>query len=168
MIYYTWLESPVGELLLTANSESMCESLTGLYLKGQKHFPELSEDWVERTEFTIFEQVKTQLGEYFAHKRETFDIPLSPRGTDFQKQVWQFLHQIPFGQTASYGELATRLGKPGAARAVGAANGRNPISIIVPCHRVVGASGKLTGYAGGIDRKQWLLRHEQARQMALF
>ena len=134
MIYYTWLESPVGELLLTANSESMCESLTGLYLKGQKHFPELSEDWVERTEFTIFEQVKTQLGEYFAHKRETFDIPLSPR----------------------------------AARAVGAANGRNPISIIVPCHRVVGASGKLTGYAGGIDRKQWLLRHEQARQMALF
>ncbi|MEL6779113.1 MAG: methylated-DNA--[protein]-cysteine S-methyltransferase [Cyanobacteria bacterium J06597_16] len=161
--HYAWIESPVGELLLTVNGQS----LTGLYLKGQKHFPEMTDAWQESAELEIFEQVRAQLAEYFAHEREGFDLPLSPRGTDFQKQVWQSLHQIPFGQTLSYGDIAQQLGKPGAARAVGAANGRNPISIIVPCHRVIASNGKMTGYAGGIDRKQWLLRHEQNAQMEL-
>ncbi|MEM9092667.1 MAG: methylated-DNA--[protein]-cysteine S-methyltransferase [Cyanobacteria bacterium P01_F01_bin.53] len=155
--YYTWIESPVGDLLLTSNGQS----LTGLYLKGQKHFPEMEDSWKNTTDLEIFTQVQAQLTEYFTHKRETFDIPLAPQGTPFQKEVWLSLHQIPFGETSSYGTLAQQLGKPGGARAVGAANGRNPISIIVPCHRVIASNGKMTGYAGGIDRKQWLLRHEQ-------
>lgn len=157
MIYYRWLESPVGELLLTASNQS----LTGLYLKGQKHFPKISEDWQEVAKQEIFDQTEEQLSEYFSHKRQRFDIALSPQGTPFQQQVWHHLHQIPFGETTSYGSLAEVIGKPGAARAVGAANGRNPISIIVPCHRVIAINGNITGYAGGIDRKQWLLRHEQ-------
>ena len=163
MTSYTWLESPLGDLLLTAQGQSLTgASLTGLYLKGQKHFPQRLDSRQALAELEIFDQVGVQLAEYFAHERQHFDIPLSPQGTPFQKSVWQHLHTIPFGETTSYGALAHLLGKPGGARAVGAANGRNPISIIVPCHRVIATNGKLTGYAGGIDKKQWLLRHEQA------
>lgn len=111
----------------------------------------------------ILQQSATQLGEYFAGSRQTFSVPLAPAGTAFQQQVWQYLQQIPYGETRSYGAQATALGKPSAMRAVGAANGRNPIAIIVPCHRVVAANGKLTGYAGGIAHKVWLLRHEANR-----
>jgi methylated-DNA-[protein]-cysteine S-methyltransferase len=157
MIYYAWLDSPVGPLLLTSDGRS----LSGLYLKGQKHFPQQTEDWQESAEAVPFAQTQVQLAEYFAHQRQSFDLPLAPQGTAFQKQVWQLLTDIPFGETISYGSLADQVGQPGAARAVGAANGRNPISIIVPCHRVIAANGKLTGYAGGVDRKQWLLAHEQ-------
>ena len=103
-----------------------------------------------------------QLDAYFAGKLTNFDLPLAPPGTAFQRRVWHELCRIPFGQTISYGEQARRVGKKGAARAVGAANGRNPIAIIVPCHRVIGANGTLTGYGGGLDRKEWLLRHERA------
>ncbi|MGB3295466.1 MAG: methylated-DNA--[protein]-cysteine S-methyltransferase [Phormidesmis sp.] len=158
MMYYRWLKSPIGELLLTGRERS----LTGLYLKGQKHFPKQLADWQEADELEIFDQAQEQLLEYFAHKRQQFTLSLAPQGTPFQKQVWQQLHQIPFGETVSYGALADVISKPGAARAVGAANGRNPISIIVPCHRVIAANGNMTGYAGGVDRKRWLLRHEQA------
>jgi methylated-DNA-[protein]-cysteine S-methyltransferase len=154
MIYYTWINSPVDQLLLTSDGRS----LTGLYLNGQKHFPIITPDWNETEE--PFKQVRQQLTEYFSHERQTFDLPLAPQGTAFQQQVWQLLRQIPFSQTISYGTLAQMLGQPNASRAVGAANGRNPISIIVPCHRVIASSGKLTGYAGGVDRKQWLLNHE--------
>jgi methylated-DNA-[protein]-cysteine S-methyltransferase len=154
MIYYTWINSPVNELLLTSDGRS----LTGLYLKGQKHFPTITPDWNETEE--PFDQVQQQLKEYFTHQRQTFDLPLNPQGTDFQQQVWKLLRQIPFSQTLSYGALAQMLGQPNASRAVGAANGRNPISIIVPCHRVIASNGNLTGYAGGVDRKQWLLNHE--------
>ncbi|MBE7383143.1 MAG: methylated-DNA--[protein]-cysteine S-methyltransferase [Leptolyngbya sp. SIO1E4] len=158
MIYYTWIESPLGALLLTANARS----LTGLYLQGQKYFPEQTPDWHKAEQIPPLVQAQKQLAEYFAHQRQHFDLPLAPQGTDFQEQVWQQLRQIPFGETISYGTLAQRLGKPTASRAVGAANGRNPISIIVPCHRVIAGDGKLTGYAGGTDRKRWLLQHEQA------
>ncbi len=158
MNYYRWLGSPVGELLLTSDGRS----LTGLYLKGQKHFPTIPTDWQASLEAAPFVQAVQQLSEYFSHRRQLFNLPLAPVGTDFQKQVWQHLHDIPFGGTISYGTLARTLGQPNASRAVGAANGRNPISIIVPCHRVVSASGELTGYAGGIERKQWLLQHEKA------
>ncbi len=103
----------------------------------------------------------SQLNEYFDGARTTFDVPLDPVGTDFQRQAWQVLQTIPYGQTITYGEQASRLGGAEKSRAVGAANGRNPISIIVPCHRVVGSNGKLTGFAGGLDTKAWLLRHEQ-------
>ncbi len=116
----------------------------------------------------------TQLREYFAGHRRTFDVPIAPIGTAFQLEVWRALTAIPFGETRSYGELARTLGRPSASRAVGAANGQNPLSIIVPCHRVIAASGALTGYAGGLDAKRWLLGHERAlatpaarRQLAL-
>ena len=106
------------------------------------------------------ERCKSQLAEYFAAKRQTFDLPLDPKGTGFQQSVWQCLMQIPFGQTCCYQAIAKMLNKPKASQAVGGANGRNPISIIVPCHRIIGANGSLTGYAGGIARKLWLLSHE--------
>ncbi|MGB3790888.1 MAG: methylated-DNA--[protein]-cysteine S-methyltransferase [Phormidesmis sp.] len=157
MMYCRWLESPIGDLLLASDGQS----LTGLYLKGQKHFPTITPDWQASLEAAPFSQVTWQLSEYFNNQRQSFDLPLSPIGTDFQKQVWQHLCDIPFGETISYGTLAKTLGQPNASRAVGAANGRNPISIIVPCHRVVTADGKLTGYAGGVERKQWLLQHEK-------
>ena len=157
MIYYKWLDSPLGELLMTSNG---C-SLTGLYLKGQKHFPQQTQDWYEEVEAEPLRQTQKQLSEYFAHQRSCFDLPIEPLGTDFQKQVWQLLPKIPFGTTISYGRLAQMIGQPTASRAVGSANGRNPISIIVPCHRVIAANGQLTGYAGGLERKQWLLKHEQ-------
>lgn len=102
-----------------------------------------------------------QLEAYFLGELTTFDLPLAPRGTDFQVRVWQALRAIPYGQTRSYREIAVAIGVPSAVRAVGAANGRNPISLVVPCHRVIGSDGRLTGYAGGIGRKHWLLRHEQ-------
>ena len=108
------------------------------------------------------DRAEAQLAEYFAGTRRTFDLALDPAGTDFQLRAWKALRSIPFGQTISYGEQAAELGEPGAARAVGAANGRNPLSIVVPCHRVVAASGALTGFAGGLDTKAWLLDHERA------
>ena len=156
MVYYRWVESPIGELLLTSEGRS----LTGLYLKGQKHFPAITTDWQASAKAAPFPEAVQQLSEYFSSQRQSFDLPLFPTGTDFQKQVWQHLHNIPFGQTLSYGTLAKTLGQPNGSRAVGAANGRNPISVIVPCHRVVASDGKLTGYAGGIKQKQWLLQHE--------
>jgi methylated-DNA-[protein]-cysteine S-methyltransferase len=106
-------------------------------------------------------RAEAQLAEYFAGKRREFDVPLDPQGTAFQQRAWAVLRTIPFGATMSYGEQAAAMGEPGAARAVGAANGRNPLSIVVPCHRVVAASGSLTGFAGGVDTKAWLLGHEQ-------
>lgn len=107
--------------------------------------------------------VERQLREYFGGKRKMFDLELAPRGTEFQLAVWNALTQIPYGDTISYSELAHRIGKPAAVRAVGAANGANPIPVIIPCHRVIGANGSLTGYGGGIERKQWLLAHEGRR-----
>lgn len=109
----------------------------------------------------LLQHAAAQLAEYFAGSRQHFDLPLAARGTAFQQQVWQQLIRVPYGHTQSYGELALLLGNKNAMRAVGAANGRNPIAIIVPCHRVIGADGKLTGYAGGLNRKVWLLQHEQ-------
>ncbi|MBE9032880.1 methylated-DNA--[protein]-cysteine S-methyltransferase [filamentous cyanobacterium LEGE 11480] len=158
MNYYTWLESPLGELLLVSDGEA----LQGLYLAGQKYFPQISADWQQDGQLGLLQQAVMQLDEYFQHQRQQFDLPLNPLGTAFQQQVWQQLPRISYGQTLTYGEIAAKLGQPLAARAVGAANGRNPISIIVPCHRVIASNGQLTGYAGGIDRKRWLIDHETA------
>jgi O-6-methylguanine DNA methyltransferase len=105
--------------------------------------------------------LKQQLGEYFAGARREFSVPLAPQGTDFERRVWDYLQKIPFGQTRSYGQQARAISKPSASRAVGAANGRNDISILIPCHRVIGASGSLVGYGGGLERKKWLLNHER-------
>jgi methylated-DNA-[protein]-cysteine S-methyltransferase len=112
----------------------------------------------------VLERTAEQLAEYFAGERREFDLPLAARGTGFQEIVWRALLAIPFGETCSYGEIAKAIGRPSASRAVGAANGRNPISIIIPCHRVIGSTGELTGYGGGMDNKRWLLDHERAQR----
>jgi len=127
---------------------------------GSGKGPQKQPDW--RWDEAPFKAAIAQLHEYFDRRRTVFDLPLAPVGTPFQQRVWTALLDIPHGVTISYGELATRLGDPKASRAVGLANGRNPISIVIPCHRVIGANGNLTGYGGGLDRKEWLLRHEGA------
>ena len=148
---YAQIDSPIGPLLLTGDDES----ITGLYM---------SRDPDGRRDDGAFTRAREQLDAYFAGELEIFDLPLAPRGTEFQRRVWDELRQIPYGQTTSYGALAAKIGRPDACRAVGLANGRNPISIIIPCHRVIGASGALTGYGGGIERKRWLLAHERGEQ----
>lgn len=152
--YYTHIDSPVGPLLVTSNGHA----LTRVTMTGQKHADTIQPDW--QSHESPFTAVRQQLDAYFGGELQTFDLPLDPAGTDFQRQVWQALQDIPYGQTESYGQLAQRIGRRNASRAVGMANGRNPIPIIVPCHRVIGADGSLTGYGGGIERKRWLLAHE--------
>ena len=154
MTKYTLIDSPLGPL--TALRDDV--GLTGLYLPTGRHVVRISSSW-ERDD-TAFDDVRLQLGEYFAGTRTAFELPLHAAGTAFQKLVWKQLCEIGYGQTASYGQTAVAVGSPDAARAVGLANGQNPISIIVPCHRVMGANGSLTGYGGGIDAKRWLLAHE--------
>ena len=148
---YTQISSPIGPLLLTGDGEA----LTGLYM-GRA--PE------GRRDDAAFAQAREQLDAYFAGELVRFSLPLATRGTEFQRRVWQALCEIPYGETTSYGALAARIGRPGACRAVGLANGRNPISIVIPCHRVIGSSGGLTGYGGGIERKRWLLAHERGQE----
>jgi methylated-DNA-[protein]-cysteine S-methyltransferase len=146
--------SPLGDLQLIAGDDGR---LLGLYLPNPRHGPAPA----AHTEGDgPFATVREQLDAYFAGELETFDLPLAPAGTAFQLRVWDQLKRIPFGETISYRELAERLGDPRAVRAVGLANGRNPISIVVPCHRVIGADGSLVGYGGGLERKRWLLEHE--------
>lgn len=152
---YRTISSPIGELTVV----ELDGALVGLYMTDHKPAPHL-ETFGERDDDTL-PQLDAQLGEYFAGERTSFDLPLAPTGTDFQQRVWAALRTIPYGETWSYGRLAEAVGQPGAARAVGLANGRNPISIVVPCHRVVGSSGKLTGYAGGVERKAFLLDLER-------
>lgn len=152
---HTVVDSPVGALTLVA----IDGVLTGLYMDLQRHRP-LAERFGE-PDPTPFPTVIKQLDEYFAGARTEFDLPMTLIGTPFQRTVWAALREIPYGETVSYGYLAERIGRPTAARAVGLANGRNPIGIIVPCHRVVGATGDLTGYGGGLERKQHLLDFER-------
>lgn len=152
---YTMIDSPLGSLVAQGDGTF----LTGLYLPKHKGWDGIDAAWVRSDE--VFSAVRTELAEYFAGARREFDVPLRSEGTPFQKQVWRELQRIPFGTTITYSELARRIGQPTASRAVGSANSRNPISILVPCHRVVGADGKLTGYAGGVEQKQWLLTFER-------
>jgi methylated-DNA-[protein]-cysteine S-methyltransferase len=154
-IRHTVISSPVGPLTLVGDGSA----LTGLYFDGHRRTPRLT-SWGPRAD-DGFDAAARQLGEYFAGMRREFDLELAPRGSAFEQQVWALLTTIPYGETRSYGQLAAALGDPGAAQAVGNANGWNPISIIVPCHRVVGTSGGLTGYAGGLHRKRFLLSLEE-------
>ncbi|OAA25766.1 methylated-DNA-(protein)-cysteine S-methyltransferase [Frankia sp. EI5c] len=148
--------SPIGPLTLVAREGA----IVGVFMEGGRHLPEPA--WFgDHQEDPLLAAAARQLDEYFAGRRTTFDLPLRPAGTDFQRRVWSALREIPYAETVSYGDLAHRLGQPGASRAVGLANGRNPISIIVPCHRVIGSDGSLTGYGGGLDRKRQLLALEQ-------
>ena len=153
---YTEMESPLGTLQLTADDGA----LTGVHFPGQKHDRPPKPGWRRIDDEPVLVQARHELNEYFAGRRTRFDVRLDAHGTTFQRAVWQALETIPFGEQRSYAWLAGRVGDPKASRAVGAANGRNPLAIIVPCHRVVGANGSLTGYAGGLDRKRWLLAHE--------
>ncbi|MGH8517892.1 MAG: methylated-DNA--[protein]-cysteine S-methyltransferase [Panacagrimonas sp.] len=158
---HTRVPSPIGELLLVAEDEALC----GLYM-------DLERGWMPRVEIgprddAALAEARHQLDEYFAGERQVFDLAIRLRGTTFQRQVWEALMEIPYGETRSYGEQARRIGAPDAPRAVGAANGQNPVSIIVPCHRVIGANGALTGYGGGIERKRWLLAHEAQQRTLL-
>ena len=150
---HTTHPSPIGPLTLVAEDGV----LAALYLAEHRHAPDPA---THGPAGTGFEAVTEALDAYFAGELTTFDLPLAARGTPFQQRVWAALREIPYGTTASYGQLAAELGAPGASRAVGAANGRNPISIVVPCHRVVGSAGAITGYAGGIERKRFLLALE--------
>jgi methylated-DNA-[protein]-cysteine S-methyltransferase len=155
--YWTTVDSPLGQLLLTADEQG----ITGLHMDGGAYGNQPSAEWVE--DASRFDKARRQLEEYFAGVRTEFDLPLRPTGTPFQHEVWAALQTIPYGEVRSYGEIAAQIGRPGASRAVGLANGRNPIAVIVPCHRVVGASGSLTGYGGGLHRKRLLLDLEARR-----
>ncbi len=154
----TTMDSPVGVLTLTADSGR----LTGVAMDGQRHAAAPPER--ARRDDAWFTDVVAQLQEYFAGGRHAFDIPIQLEGTDFQRRVWTQLAEIPYGETVSYRDIASGVGDPKACRAVGLANGRNPVAIVVPCHRVIGADGRLTGYGGGLDRKRWLLEHEASHR----
>ncbi len=156
----TTMSTPVGELTITASRH-------GVRAVHWGHGADGSRDEAGPEAARILDTAVRQLAEYFDGSRRTFDVPLDPVGTPFQQAAWAVLRTIPYGQTITYGEQARRLGDPNKSRAVGAANGSNPIGIIVPCHRVVGANGKLTGFAGGLENKAWLLRHEQGDQLPL-
>ncbi|MYS22910.1 methylated-DNA-[protein]-cysteine S-methyltransferase [Streptomyces sp. DvalAA-14] len=153
---YTVVDSPVGELVVTAEDGS----LVGLYFAHRHRGRPAPADFGVRDD-TGFEAVRRQLAEFFAGARQTFELPLAVRGDAFEQRVWELIAAIPYGRTRTYGELADELGDRALAQAVGAAVGRNPLSLLVPCHRVVGAGGKLTGYAGGLDRKRFLLDLEE-------
>ncbi|MEU0340906.1 methylated-DNA--[protein]-cysteine S-methyltransferase [Streptomyces bobili] len=154
---HTAIDSPYGPLTLVADGGVLC----GLYMTDQRHRP--PEESFGPRDDTLFADTEAQLEAYFAGESKEFTLQLGLRGTPFQRAVWDALRQIPYGETRTYGELAEALGNPAASRAVGLANGRNPVGIIVPCHRVVGANGSLTGYGGGLERKQRLLDFESGR-----
>ncbi len=156
---FTLLESPVGELFASADAAGR---ITGLHFDGHRT-PTPDSSWVRDEQ--ALAPLRRQLEEYFAGERREFELELAPSGSAFQLEVWRALRAIPYGETASYGEIATTVGQPGAARAVGGANNRNPIAIVIPCHRVIGASGSLTGYGGGLPRKQRLLALEAGVQV---
>ena len=150
-VRYTVVDTPIGPLLATGDDDA----ITGLWFDREP-----AAGWQRDDDRGVLADLRDQLDAYFAGDLREFDLPLEPAGTPWQRAVWDALQEVPYGTTLSYGELAARLGRPTASRAVGAANGRNPISVIVPCHRLIGSSGALTGYAGGLERKAWLLQHE--------
>ncbi|MDD3317488.1 MAG: methylated-DNA--[protein]-cysteine S-methyltransferase [Methanosarcina sp.] len=155
-MYYDIIESPIGPILVAGNKEGLKHLI---FLKGKKKVG-IPEGWIKNKEF--FKEAARQLEAYFSGKLEFFDLKLAPEGTDFQKLVWKALCEIPYGETRSYKEIAVSVGKPRAYRAVGLANNWNPVAIIIPCHRVIGSDGKLTGYASGLDIKEFLLRLESS------
>jgi len=153
-MHYDYFDTARGRMLLVASERG----LAGVYFVGQKHYPKLGEGW--KRDRKGLSQAKRELAEYFAGKRTRFSVPLDPQGTPFQRAVWREIAKVGFGKTITYAELARRAGFPGSARAAGAATGRNPLGVIVPCHRIVGSNGSLTGYAGGLGRKKAFLALE--------
>ncbi len=162
MLYRTSLPSPLGALTLVADDAALVAVLWPHDPPGRVRLATME----EQGDHPVLAAATTQISDYFAGTRTTFDLPLAPRGTDFQQAVWRALNAIPYGETRSYADIALAIGRPTAMRAVGAANGRNPISIVTPCHRVIGRSGALTGFAGGLAAKQHLLALEQRQPRA--
>ena len=156
MIRYTHFDSPLGRMRIASRDGAVF----AIGFPGQKHDVERKNDWRRDDDAPELADARAQLAEYFAGKRRDFELPLAPVGSDFQQRVWRALLRVGYGRTSTYGTLARTLTQPTAARAVGAAVGRNPIAIVVPCHRIIGADGSLTGYAGGLDRKTRLLALE--------
>ena len=156
MLYYDYYQSPHGRMLLVADGKA----LTGAYFAGQKYLPRVDPAWRRDARHAPLQQAKRELADYFSGKRRRFAVRLAPQGSPFQRSIWKAIAAVGFGRTIPYAELARRAGHPGSARAAGAATGRNPIGIIVPCHRIVGADGTLTGYAGGLAKKRALLTLE--------
>jgi len=156
MRYYDICTSPYGDMLLVAEDEG----LSGVYFDGQKYLPQIEPEWRRDARHAPLRQAKRELAEYFGGERKRFETALAPEGTPFQRSVWKAISTVGFGEIITYSELACRAGCTGSARAAGAATGRNPISVIVPCHRIVGSNGSLTGYAGGLGRKRALLALE--------
>ena len=163
MIRYARFTSPLGTLLATAADGA----LTSLNFVDAKYTPAIGGDWVEDPASSPLKECERQLQEFFAGERGAFDLPLAPEGTPFQKRVWREIARIAFGETITYAQLAQRAGAAGSARAAGSATGRNPIAIVIPCHRIVGSNGNLTGYAGGLERKTKLLEIEGVLQGSL-
>jgi AraC family transcriptional regulator of adaptative response/methylated-DNA-[protein]-cysteine methyltransferase len=165
IFYADWISSPLGPLLAVAddNGITMLDFVdkSGFDSAALRMRRKLGNCAIVAGEHRHLTTLKAELSEYFAGARHEFTVPLSPQGTDFEKRVWKYLCTIPFGETRTYGQQARAIGNPEASRAVGAANGRNDISILIPCHRVIGASGSLVGYGGGVERKKWLLNHER-------
>ncbi|MCZ4371732.1 methylated-DNA--[protein]-cysteine S-methyltransferase [Vibrio diazotrophicus] len=157
MNYYTYYQSPHGQMTIQANDKGLLGAWFEIQTTQPQDLGAYSDD------HAILNQAKIQLEEYFSGRRTQFDLPLAAKGTDFQQSVWQALCKIPYGETWSYQQLADEIGNPKAVRAVGLANGKNPISVIVPCHRVIGKNGKLTGYAGGVETKEKLLQLERSK-----
>jgi methylated-DNA-[protein]-cysteine S-methyltransferase len=156
MPYYDYTPSRHGRILLVADDKA----LTSVSFVGQKYAPCVAKDWTRDGAHRPIARAKRELAEYFAGRRKRFSVKLAPRGTPFQRKVWKAIAGVGFGRTIAYAELARRAGRPGSARAAGAATGRNPIGVIVPCHRIVGSNGALTGYAGGLAKKKALLALE--------
>ena len=163
MTRYARYDSPLGPMYATAEDDG----ITHIEFVGAKHAPEARPDWIEDPRHPGLAACGAQFAEYFAGARTEFELPLAPRGSQFQLRVWREIARVPYGQTISYAELARRAGAPGQARAAGAATGRNPVSLAIPCHRIVGSDGSLTGYAGGLERKRNLLELEGALQRSL-
>lgn len=163
MTRYARFDFPLGPVIAVAEDDG----ITHIDFVGAKYERPVQPDWVEDPQAPALRACGTQLAEYFAGTRTEFDLPLAPRGSAFQKRVWDEIARVPYGKTISYGELAKRAGAPGQARAAGAATGRNPVGVVIPCHRIVGADGSLTGYAGGLERKRGLLELEGVLQRSL-
>ncbi len=159
-MHYSYLPSPIGRLMVAGDEEG----LKWVVFEKGKYPPTLDESWEEK-QTSLLRETKRQLKAYFAGKLQDFDVDVAPEGTEFQRKVWRRLQDIPYGETISYGTLARRVGNPKASRAVGAANGKNPVSIVVPCHRVIGSTGNLTGFGGGLRLKERLLALESNEQL---
>jgi len=158
MTRYARFESPLGPVIAIADDDG----IRHVDFVGAKYERPIAPDWVEDPDAPALAACAAQLAEYFAGERTEFELPLAPRGSDFQQRVWREIARVPYGETISYAELAKRAGAPGQARAAGAATGRNPVGVVIPCHRIVGSDGSLTGYAGGVERKRGLLEIEGA------